>query len=371
MHSPSARGNPGQREPMDSKQLSDLTVVVPNLHWRYSGVTATNRMVAPRLARLLSAGWFGTDAPEGIRRLTVRDIIRLRGRSQRRKARIWHARRNNEMLIGLALRGLGWPFKLVFTSAAQRPKTWITRFLVSRMDAVIATNVVSASYLKWPATVVHHGVDTTVYCPPADRAAAFASTGLPGRYAIGCFGRVREQKGTDLFVEAMCALLPKYPDYTAVIVGAIDDRGFADALETRVRAAGLSERIRILGERPIAELPAWYQRVSIYAFTSRNEGFGLTLIEAMAASTALVATRAGAAETVVVDGETGVLVPTGDAAALAAALEPLMRDPERARAMGEKARARVLTEFSIEVEAERITAVYRKVLGLDFARSAT
>jgi len=356
---------------MDSEQLSALTVVVPNLHWRYSGVTATNRMVAPRLARLLSAAWFGTDAPEGIRRLTVRDLIRLRGRSQRRKARIWHARRNDEMLIGLALRGLGWPFKLVFTSAAQRPKTWITRFLVSRMDAVIATNVVSASYLKWPATVVHHGVDTTVYCPPADRAAAFASTGLPGRYAIGCFGRVREQKGTDLFVEAMCALLPKYPDYTAVIVGAIDDRGFADALETRVRAAGLSERIRILGERPIAELPAWYQRVSIYAFTSRNEGSGLTLIEAMAASTALVATRAGAAETVVVDGETGVLVPTGDAAALAAALEPLMRDPERARAMGEKARARVLTEFSIEVEAERITAVYRKVLGLDFARSAT
>jgi mannosyltransferase len=348
---------------MDSEQLSALTVVVPNLHWRYSGVTATNRMVAPRLARLLSAGWFGSDAPEGIRRLTVRDIIRLRARAQRRKARIWHARRNNEMIIGLALRGLGWPFKLIFTSAAQRHKTWITRFLISRMDGVIATNAASASYLKRPATVVHHGVDTTVYCPPEDRAAAFASTGLPGRYAIGCFGRVRAQKGTDLFVEAMCALLPKYPDYTAVIVGAVDDRGFADALQACARGAGLADRIRMLGERPIAELPPWYQRVSIYAFTSRNEGFGLTLIEAMAAGAALVATRAGAAETVVVDGETGVLVPTGDAAALAAALEPLMRDPERARAMGEKARARVLAEFSIEVEAERIAAVYRKVLG--------
>jgi mannosyltransferase len=267
------------------------------------------------------------------------------------------------MIIGLALRGLGWPFKLIFTSAAQRHKTWITRFLISRMDGVIATNAASASYLKRPATVVHHGVDTTVYCPPEDRAAAFASTGLPGRYAIGCFGRVRAQKGTDLFVEAMCALLPKYPDYTAVIVGAVDDRGFADALQACARGAGLADRIRMLGERPIAELPPWYQRVSIYAFTSRNEGFGLTLIEAMAAGAALVATRAGAAETVVVDGETGVLVPTGDAAALAAALEPLMRDPERARAMGEKARARVLAEFSIEVEAERIAAVYRKVLG--------
>jgi len=349
---------------MDSEHLSDLTVVVPNLHWRYSGVTATNRMVAPRLAGLLSAGWFGSDAPEGIRRLTVRDIIRLRLGSQRHKARIWHARRNNEMIIGLALRGLGWPFKLVFTSAAQRPKTWITRFLISRMDGVIATNAASASYLKRPAIVVHHGIDTKVYCPPADRAAVFASTGLPGRYAIGCFGRVRAQKGTDLFVEAMCTLLPKYPDYTAVVVGAVDDRGFADALEARVHVAGLADRIRILGERPIEELPGWYQRVSIYAFTSRNEGFGLTLIEAMAAGAALVATRAGAAETVVIDGETGVLVPTGNAAALAAALEPLMRDPERVRQMGEKARARVLAEFSIEAETGRIAAVYRRVLEL-------
>src|SRR5262245_2286028 len=319
---------------MDSEQLSSLTVVVPNLHWRYSGVTATNRMVAPRLARLLSAGWFGTDAPEGIRRLTVRDIIRLRGRSQRRKARIWHARRNNEMLVGLALRGLGWPFKLVFTSAAQRPKTWITRFLISRMDGVIATNAASASYLKRPATVVHHGVDTTVYCPPADRAAAFASTGLPGRYAIGCFGRVRAQKGTDLFVEAMCALLPKYPDYTAIVVGAItpDQRGFARALEARVAAAGLSERVRFLGELPTEEVPQWFQRVSIYAFTSRNEGFGLTLLEAMAAGAALVAARAGGAEAVVGDGETGVLVPPGDVGALVAALEPLLQAPERAAA---------------------------------------
>src|SRR5262245_27257406 len=186
---------------MDSEQLSALTVVVPNLHWRYSGVTATNRMVAPRLARLLSAAGFGTDAPEGIRRLAVRDIVRSRERSQRHKARIWHARRNDEMLIGLALRGLGWPFKLVFTSAAQRPKTWITRLLISRMDGVIATNVASASYLKRPATVVHHGVDTTVYCPPADRAAAFASTGLPGRYASGSFGRGREQQGPERLCE--------------------------------------------------------------------------------------------------------------------------------------------------------------------------
>jgi mannosyltransferase len=347
---------------MDSHDLSGLSVVVPNLHWRYSGVTATNRMVAPRIAKLISAAWLGSDAPEGIVRLTFGDLMRLRSRAQRGKPLIWHARRNNEMIVGLTLKRLGWPLKLIFTSAGQRHHSWITRFLIARMDAIIATSDTSASYLKRSATVVHHGVDTQVYAPPADRAAAFAAAGFPGKYAIGCFGRVRAQKGTDLFVDAMCALLPKYPDFTAVIIGPIDDRAFADKLETRVREAGLAERVRVLGELPIADLPRWYQRISIYAFTSRNEGFGLTLIEAMAAGAALVAARAGAAEAVVVDGESGVLVPTGDARALAAALDPLMRDPERARKMGHKGRERVLAKFSIDAEVEQIAAVYRKVL---------
>ena len=84
----------------------------------------------------------------------------------------------------------------------------------------------------------------------------------------------------------------------------------------------------------------------------------------MAAGAALVAARAGAAETVVIDGETGVLVPVDDAAALAVALEPLMRDPRRAWQIGEKARERVMVEFSIDGEVERIAAVYRSVLGV-------
>jgi mannosyltransferase len=350
---------------MDDQDLSDLRVVIPNLHWRYSGVTATNRMVAPRLAGLTRAGWLGRDAPGGIARLTFVDLLRLRGGSQRHKPRIWHARRNNEMMAGLALKLLGWPLKLVFTSAGQRHHTWITRFLIARMDAVIATSAASASFLQRPATVVLHGVDGQVYAPPVDRLAAFVATGLPGKYGIGCFGRVREQKGTDLFVEAMCRLLPNYPDFTALVIGPVtpDQRAFARELATRVQAAGLADRVRFLGELPIEEVPPWYRRISIYAFTSRNEGFGLTLLEAMAAGVALVAARAGGAEYAITDGETGVLVPPGDVDALVHALEPLMRDPARAAEMGARARSRVLAEFGIDAEAARIAAVYRQVLG--------
>jgi mannosyltransferase len=277
---------------------------------------------------------------------------------------IWHARRNDEMIFGVLLKVLGWPLKLVFTSAAQRHHSWLTRWLIRRMDAIIATSDLSASYLKREATVIPHGVDTDRYAPPADRATAFAEAGLPGRYAIGCFGRVRAQKGTDVFVDAMCRLLPRYPDFTAVIVGAItlDQTSFANDLKKRIEAAGLSSCIVMTGELPIEELPRWYQRLMIYAFTSRNEGFGLTLLEAMSSGAALVASRAGAAELVVEDGVSGVLTPLGNVDALVTALEPLLRDPAAAAAMGERARARVIAEFSLDAEANKIAEVYRALV---------
>jgi mannosyltransferase len=347
--------------PIENNSADDLQLIVPNLHRRYSGVTATNRMVAPKLAKMFRAGWLGSDAPDGIRQIRIADVAKL---WRRRTPLIWHARRNNEMIVGVLLRSLGWPLKLVFTSAAQRHHTWITRWLIRRIDAIIATSEISASFLKRVATVIPHGVDTDSYAPPADRAAAFAEAKLPGRYAIGCFGRVRAQKGTDVFVDAMCRLLPLYPDFTAIIVGAVtvEQIGFADDLKKRIASADLSSRIVMTGELEIEQVQRWYQRLTIYAFTSRNEGFGLTLIEAMAVGAALVASRAGAAELVVEDGVTGVLTPTGDVDALVAAVEPLMRDPASAAAMGERARARVLAEFSLDAEANRIARVYRTLV---------
>jgi len=347
--------------PIENISSGNLQLIVPNLHRRYSGVTATNRMVAPKLAKRFRSGWLGSDAPDGIARIGLAELGKLwRGRN----AVIWHARRNNEMIVGVLLRSLGWPLKLVFTSAAQRHHSWITRWLIRQMDAIIATSEISKTFLKREATVVMHGVDTGTYAPPRDRAAVFAEAGLPGRYAIGCFGRVRAQKGSDVFVDAMCRLLPRYPDFTAVMVGAItpEQTAFAEDLRKRIDAAGLQSRVVITGELDIEQVPRWYQRLTIYAFTSRNEGFGLTLIEAMSVGAALVASRAGAAELVVEDGVTGVLTPTGDVDALVAALEPLMRDPASAAAMGERGRARVLEKYSLDAEANRIAEVYRTLV---------
>src|SRR6202022_434540 len=147
----------------------------------------------------------------------------------------------------------------------------------------------------------------------------------------------------DVFVDAMCRLLPRYPDFSAVMVGAIttEQLAFANDLRKRIETAGLRSRIVITGELPIEDVQRWYQRLTIYAFTSRNEGFGLTLIEAMSVGAALVASRAGAAELVVEDGSTGVLVPRGHVNRRARAVDHLMRDPASAIAMGIRAQARV------------------------------
>jgi mannosyltransferase len=352
------------RRQFDDEALGALKVVIPNLNWRYSGGTAVNRTIAPLIAKRWRAAWCGPDQPEGIAALSIADLVRLRFRPPTDgKVRIWHARRNVEMLAGLVLNLLGYGFALIFNSASQRKKTWLTNFLIGRMDTVIATSEIAAQFLRRPATVILHGIDVDLYRPPDDRLAAFAETGLPGKYGIGTFGRVRKQKGSDLFVTAMCRLLPQHPDFCAVVIGltTVDNLPFVEGLKQQIAAAGLSERIRFLGELPIEEVPLWYQRISIYVFASRVEGFGLTLLEAMAAGDAVVATRAGAAEMIITDRDDGMLAPIDDVEALVGSLEPLMRDTERREGMGKRARARVVSAFSRDREADEISDVYRQV----------
>ncbi len=140
--------------PIENISAGDLQLIVPNLHRRYSGVTATNRMVAPKLAKLFRTAWLGSQVPDGVSRIRAADLLKMWGR---RATLIWHARRNNEMIVGVLLRSLGWPLKLVFTSAAQRHHTWITRWLIRQMDAIIATSGISASFLERASTVIPTG----------------------------------------------------------------------------------------------------------------------------------------------------------------------------------------------------------------------
>lgn len=347
------------------RDVRQTEVIAANLKQRFTGVTSTILALLPVQARRVRIAALGPNLPRDWPRITWNGLFRHGWRSPPGRAfRMWHARRNIEMLAGLILRSvLRMPLKLIFTSAAQRRHSPWTRFLLARMDAVIAVSPEAASHLEVPCDVVLHGVDTERYRPAEDRGRQWAESGLPGRFGIGVFGRVRPQKGTDRFVDIMCRLLPRYPDFTAVIVGAItpDQRRFADALQAKISAAGLDGRVVFLGELPADEVPAWLRRVTIVVGPQDWEGFGLVPLEAMASGAAVVATRVGAARHLIAEGETGYLVEPDDRAGLERRIESLMKDPDGAAAMGRSGRAHVGQRFSIEREAAGIQGVYERL----------
>jgi len=279
--------------------------------------------------------------------------------------RVWHARRNVEMLLGLVLRRVfRRRLRLLFTSASQRRHSGYTKWLISRMDAVVATSRKTAAYLDRPATVILHGIDIETFSPPENRAALRAGLGLPDTTLVGCYGRIRAQKGTDAFVEAMIAALASRPDVIALVMGrATEAHGdFLAGLKARVAEAGLAGQILFLPEVTVDQMADWYRALDLYVAPQRWEGFGLTPLEAMACAVPVVATRVGAFEELVVEGETGALVAPGDVPALAAAVAPYLDDPVLAATAGAAARARVTQGFRIEDEAEALIRVYRGLL---------
>ncbi len=186
----------------------EVDLIVTNFKKRYTGVMSTIVNLLPDLRYTgLHLGVLGYPFKKDWTMMSWLSLFR-HGWSRPvsgKPFRIWHCRRNHEMLVGWLLRDiLQMKLRLVFTSAAQRDHTAWTKFLLSRMDIVVATSPESAHFLKVPFVVNMHGVVTDTYIPAQDRVAEWAATGVGGKYGIGVFGRVRHQKGTDRFVELMC-----------------------------------------------------------------------------------------------------------------------------------------------------------------------
>ncbi|WP_432675560.1 glycosyltransferase family 4 protein [Nioella aestuarii] len=284
----------------------------------------------------------------------------------RRKRRVWHARRNIEMLVGIILRRI---FRknlaLVFTSAAQRHHTGYTRWLIRQMERVIATSKGSASFLDVPSRVIMHGIDCTRFVPASDRASVRADLDLPeNAFLIGCFGRVREQKGTDIFVQALIEAARDHPDLVGIVIGQTtsNNEPFLEELRARVQNAGLEDRILFLGEQPDAKLPSFFASLDLFIAPQRWEGFGLTPIEAMASGVPVLASTAGAFSEMVIEGETGHILDPMTPEALSTAIRVAAADRDRLRVMGQNARADVLERFNIEREAAEIEEVYQELL---------
>ncbi len=346
--------------------LREAEVLVANLSRGYAGVAATMRALVPLQQRERAVAFLDRARMGLPGTLSLAQVLREGWSAPPRGThRIWHSRRAPEQIVGVFLRDvLRQRWKLVYTSPTPRRHGAFWRFFVHRSDAVIAVTPRAAAFLDWHSAVVPHGVDIEEFAPPVDRAAAWREAGLPGDFAIGIFGRIRPSKGTDLFIDGVCEVLPRHPRCTAVLTGLCQpgEERWLDALKAKVRAAGLEQRVVFLGDLPFREIKRWYQRVSLCVAVPRSEGFGLTPLEAMASGAAALTSREGCFPELIVPGHNGDIVPTGDARALAVALERLIARPDELAAMGARARAHVVERWSIAREVQGIHALYDATL---------
>ncbi|MGJ8671434.1 glycosyltransferase family 4 protein [Rubritalea sp.] len=348
-------------------ETQKLELILGNSNKRFSGVTSTMLQVLPHQQKLMSLAVMGKHhLPRSAPYMSFSEVAKLCKKTlPNEKRRIFHARRNDEMIQALLLqRVFGAKIIPTFTSTAQRQHSNFTKWLMRQMDGIITTCSAAGSYLDKPADVtIPHGIDLQTYYPAEDKKAAWAALNLPGEYGIGIFGRIRKQKGLDILIDAIIPILMENPAPTVVIVGETtpSHQTFLEEQLEKVKQAGLSERVIVLGKQPFSETPKLFRAMSLVAALSRNEGYGLTAPEAMASGTAVLASEAGAWKDVVRDGVDGSVVPCGNVAATRAALTKLLTNPTKLAEMGACGHQLIKEKYTIEQEAAALCQYFREL----------
>jgi glycosyltransferase involved in cell wall biosynthesis len=242
-----------------------------------------------------------------------------------------------------------------------RSAYWQLRALARGVDRYLAVSREIAAELVerlgWPAgrvEVSYNAVDPARFeaeAPAGLRAELGAGEGAP---LVLTPARLDAQKGHRTLFEAIAQL----PDAVFALAGEGPERGALEALAERLGIAG---RVRFLGRRD--DVPQLLAACDVFALPSLYEGSSLAVLEAMAAGRAIVSSAIGGTEELIEDGRSGLLVPPGDAEALASALRRLLGDPSLRGELAASARARVRRDLTRERMAARVTGAYRELLG--------
>lgn len=226
----------------------------------------------------------------------------------------------------------------------------LKRWTSARLAAHVGVGEAMSRQVEKVAGLTRHSI-TTIYNGVADR----ELRKLPRRSdgpTIGTIGRLDPIKGTDVLLRA----LRHVPDATAVIIGNGEERS---ALERLARQLGVDDRVHWTGWRDDAR--DHLTAMDVFVLSSHSEGTPLVVIEAMLAELPVVASGVGSVPEVVLEGETGLLVPPGDPDPLARAIRRLLDDPDRAGRMGRNGRDRALERFSPERMATEYEHLYENL----------
>ena len=278
-----------------------------------------------------------------------------------------------DIYAGLAVAQLGEARPLLVTTRHNDDRFFLNPFvgmvhyaLSARQDLIIAISDHVARFtiargVRDPRRVrrVYHGLeppDTREWARDAERIRLELGVGADD-FLVGNVGRLAPQKGQRVLVEAMPLLLERVPRAHVLIAGGGD---LEELLRELADELGVAERVHVLGPR--RDVPALMHALDVFAMPSIWEGFGIVLLEAMAAGKPVVASRVATIPEVVLDGETGLLVPAGDEVALAEALASFAESPDAARRMGEAGRARLQRYFSIDKMVGDTELLYRELM---------
>jgi len=234
---------------------------------------------------------------------------------------------------------------------------WMSRF----PDAVFAVSeqvrqqcILTDGIEPDRAFTIYNGLDLSRWMsvPRPDASKKVAS--------VTAVGNIRRVKGHDLFIRAAAQIAKRIEDVQFSIAGAVLEPQYFEELQSLVEELHLTSHFRFLGGE--ADLPQLLRDSQIFVLPSRSEGFSNAIIEAMASSLPVVATRVGGNGEAVADGVSGYLVPPEDVDALASAIERLLIDPLKAIKMGAAGRQLVVERFTADAMMKSITERYKLLL---------
>jgi len=239
----------------------------------------------------------------------------------------------------------------------------LNRRIYQWMDVVIAVSEDIAGKLEQAGVpgekigVVYNGVDERFQ--PHDREGMRRRLGLPqGRFIVLFVGLLVPVKGVDVLLEAV-----KIIDDERLLCVLVGDGSLKESLRQQAELAGLGDGVLFAGRRSSEEIPVWMNAADVLVLPSLSEGRPNVVLEAQACGLPVVATRVGGTPELIHDGETGLLVESGDPQALARGIGELMRDEQRRRLLGCAGRKRILKEgLTWETSAHRMKEIYQELL---------
>ncbi len=196
--------------------------------------------------------------------------------------------------------------------------------------------------------VVYNGVDSQKFHPADDNSPA---------HTILCVGNLIPTKGHDLLLRAFASVHAKFPDFSCDVIGDGPERS---RLAGTAVALNLKHHVRFLGRRSREEVADAMRRCTLFALPSSYEGLGCVYLEAMASGKLAIGCRGQGIEEIIEHGANGWLVSHGNVEELAHALSVLLEDAHLRHELGEQARRRVLREFTLAHQAERLVGIYRE-----------